>query len=176
MDFKIIVIAFLAILCTSANAQSNVFDISRSGTLEEIRAIYCSTPEAINSKNKNGHTPLILACYNGNIPVAKFLVEKVDNVDEKSDDGSALMAATVKGQLELVELLLQKNANPNLTDLNGTTALHYAVMFEQDQLVKSLVTHGAKADIRNRSNQSALDIAKIKNNEKILETLKKAVK
>ena len=175
MVFKNIILFFLILTSTKSFTQSDVFEISRNGSLEQIEKLYYKSPEVINTKNERGHTPLILACYNGNVSVAKFLIARVNDVNETSDDGSALMAATVKGQTELVELLLEKNANPNLTDVNGTTALHYAVMFEQEQIIKSLIANDAKVNIKNGSNQTALDIAKIKNNQKIIEILKKAM-
>lgn len=175
MGFKSIILFFLILTSTKSFTQSAVFEISRNGSLEQIEKLYSKSPEVINIKNERGHTPLILACYNGNVSVAKFLIARVHDVNDTSDDGSALMAATVKGQTELVKLLLEKNADPNLTDANGTTALHYAVMFEQEQIIKSLLNYGAKANIKNGSNQTALEIAKIKNNQKILEILKKAM-
>lgn len=86
----------------------SVFDIARNGTLAEIQNLNKSNPDLINSLNENKSSPLILACYRGNIEVAQFLIENVKDINYNSDMGTALMAATYKNQPELVESLLKK--------------------------------------------------------------------
>ena len=48
-------------------AQENldVFDIARKGTLEQIKKVVIENPKAINLINKDGFSPLILACIEG---------------------------------------------------------------------------------------------------------------
>ena len=165
----------LLLFTTFAYCQRDVFDVARSGSLEEMKALYTIDSDTINKVNKNKHTPLILACYRGNIEVAKFLIDNVDNLDFVSGEGSALMAAIYAGQIELAKLLVRKGSNPNIADLNGTTALHYAVRLEDEELVKLLLSKGAKSNVKNSSNQSPMDIAVIKKNKQLIEILKKGM-
>jgi len=168
------ILVFTALFCffiTTAQ-EKNVFDIARSGTLTEIQNLNKSNPDLINSLNESKTSPLILACYRGNIEVAKFLIENVKDINYNSDMGTALMAATYKNQPELVKLLLDKKANPDVSDANGTTALSLAVQFKNDQLVKLLLDHKADKKIKDNKGKTAFEYAVFSQNEHIINLLK----
>ena len=152
----------------SSFAQTNVFDVARKGTVEDITAIYKSNPEIINSTDKNGYSALTLACYHGNESVAAFLIENVSNINGKSDYGTPLMASVVKGNATIVKLLLDKKADTSITDANGTTALHYATFFKHTDIVKLLVNAGAKSNIKDGRGQSALDYATLSKSDELI--------
>lgn len=157
----------------SANSQTrNVFDIARKGSLIEIQSIADSNPDIINSVNENNHSPLILACYRGNIEVAKFLIVKVRDINYSSDMGTALMSATYKNQTELVKALLENKANPNITDLNGTTALLLAVQFKNLELVKILLDYKADKNIKDKRGKTAFEYAVFSGKEELITLLK----
>ncbi len=73
-------------------SQTNVFDCARTGTAEEMEAFYTSNPELVEALNERGSSPLTLAAYYNNINVANYLIDKVDNINGNSDDGTPLMA------------------------------------------------------------------------------------
>ena len=152
--------------------QKSVFDIARSGTMIEIEQLYKEKPNCLNEVNEHGFSPLILACYKGNTNVARFLIEKKSNLDYVSDEGTALMAAVVRGKTDLVQLLLENGANPNLTNLQGTTALMYATQFKNVELVKLLLQHKADKTLVNKDQKTAFEIAVFSNNEEIINLLK----
>src|SRR5687768_6891253 len=109
----------LLLLCAFCNAQikpKDVFDVARSGTVEEMKTLVQIKKDTINALNKNGFSPLILACYRNNAPVAEYLAKNVNNINYNSSSGSALAAAAVKGNAGLVKLLLENKANPDLAD------------------------------------------------------------
>ncbi|RAJ16910.1 hypothetical protein LY08_00686 [Olleya aquimaris] len=140
-------------------AQTDIFEVSRNGTLEDIEAIYKQDQQSINKKNDQGYTPLTLACYNGNVAVANFLAGKVDDINGNSNYGTPLMAAVYKGYTKIVAILLQHDANPNIQDKQGGTAMHYAVLFKKYDIIKLLVDADADFNIKNNANKSALDFA-----------------
>lgn len=148
-------------------SQTNIFDISRKGTLDDIVKIYNSNPEVIHQTNESGYTPLILACYYSNEKIAEFLIDKIDDINGTSDYGTPLMAAVVKGNYNIVKMLLEKNADTNIADANGTTALHYAVMFKNYDLIKLLLEANADLNKKDNRGQSALDYATIYNDKKL---------
>jgi len=157
----------------NAKAQNKtVFDIARTGTLTEIQALNKSNPDAINSVNETKSSPLILACYKGNIEVAKFLIKNVKDINYNSDMGTALMAATYKNQPELVKLLLENKANPNATDAGGTTALLLAVQFKNIPLVQLLLAFKADKTIKDSKGKTAFEYAAFSENESIINLLK----
>ena len=148
-------------------SQSDIFDAARNGQLNEVISIYTKNPDAINLTNYEGYSPLILACYHGNKEVVKFLIDKVHSINSTSNYGTPLMAAIVKGDIEIIEMLLSRNAATNIADVNGTTAMHYAVMFKNYEAIKLLLEANADLEIKDNRGQSALDYAAIYNDKKL---------
>jgi len=68
-----------------------------------------------------------------NLEDTNAIIETVESLSEDNDidarnaDGvTTLMLATEEGSVEKVTALLEAQANPNLQDISGNTALHYA--------------------------------------------------
>lgn len=173
-SLKRIIITFnLSLICTIGfSQQKSIFDIARNGSLTELKKTVKNNPDVINSESKEGYTPLTLACYSGNNEVAKYLINNVKNINSKSSYGTSLMAAVVKNNKVLTKLLIQKKVDVNATDPNGTSALHYAVMFGLEDIIKILVDANADATIKDNRGNSAIDYAKIKGNKNIIKLLK----
>lgn len=170
---KIILVCLLTFATNhSFSQEKSIFDIARNGNLTELKKAVKNNPDIINSESKEGYTPLTLACYSGNNEVAKYLINNVKNINSKSGYGTPLMAAVVKNNKVLTKLLIQKKVDVNATDPNGTSALHYAVMFGLEDIIKILVDANADATIKDNRGNSALDYAKIKGNTTIIKLLK----
>lgn len=169
---RILLSTLLLITSLSSFSQNDVFTIARSGTVEDLKKIVNKDPEIINTKNSNGFTPLILACYKGNVAVVKFLIENSKTINTSSDMGTPLMACVVKGSNEILELLLQKGADPNLTDSKGTTALMYAAQFQNIDAIKLLLKHKAEIQHKDKDGKTAFEFAVFTNNEEIINILK----
>ena len=168
------VIFLLTLFCISnlKAQESSIFDIARNGTLIELKQIIKTDADIINLISKNGYSALTLACYYGNNEVATFLVKHVKDLNSKSSYGTPLMAATVKKNIYLVRLLLENKANPNLTDKNNSTALHFSVIFGLEEIIKLLVKYQANPNIKDNRGNTALDYSKIINNNNIIKLLK----
>lgn len=165
--------AIVAFFCLqTAFSQKDIFTVSRSGTFQEAEALYKENPKIINQLNENGYTPLILACYRANVTVAKFLIQKGATIDKSSNMGTALMAATFKKNTEIVQLLLENKANPNLSDSNGTTALIYAVQFNAPDIIKLLLKYNVDKSHKDNSGKTAFEYAAFAGNEEIINLLK----
>ena len=98
-----------------------------------------------------GNTALMFAARVGGLASAKLLVEAGANVDDTNAWGvSATAMAAHSGFGDLVELLLEKGADPNLAEA-GFTALHAAIMHRDEAMVRALLAHGAdpNAPIKN---------------------------
>lgn len=163
---------FFVIFSTSMAAQKSVFDIARSGSLEELKLLMRENPNAINARNENGYTPLILASYKRNNEVALHLINHVEDINAKADDGTALMAAVVKGNVEIARALLEKGADPNVLDKSKVTALLFATMFKNTEIVELLVKANADKSIKDIRGYTALDYAKMIKDEKLIQLLK----
>ncbi|MGF1556022.1 ankyrin repeat domain-containing protein [Paucihalobacter sp.] len=149
-------------------AQRNIFDVARFGSVSDIEVLIKINPDTINSINETGYLPITLACYSGSEEVAIYLAKRTKNINHNDSNGTALMAAVFKNRPAIVKVLLEKGANPNLADSNGTTPLHYAVMSENYDLVKMLIGYNADKYKMNNKGKSAFDYALISKNKKII--------
>jgi ankyrin repeat protein len=172
---KKIVLFFYVLFCANSihSQQRTVFEIARNGTIEEVKNLFNQNQEVINSVDENKSSPLLLACYRGNIEVAKFLIKNVKNIDYTSDMGSALMAATYKNQVELVKFLLENKANPNITDINGVSPLMLAVQFNNFEATNLLLNYKADKLLKDNKGKTAFEYAIASKNEQLINLLNK---
>lgn len=168
--FLLVSCFFLNTICSQEKL--NVFDIARKGTIDQVEAIFKENPEIINTTNQHGFSPLILACYHGNEAVATFLIKHNVNLDYVSNEGTALMAAVVKGNAKIVNLLLDKSANPNLTNKHGVTALIYAVQFKNIEMINLLLQFKANKSLIDNEGKTAFEYAVFAKNDEIINLLK----
>lgn len=98
---------------------------------------------------------------NGEIAeITQNLVEgqNIDQVDSLGQ--SALIAAVSHNSLDVVKLLLDHKANPNLPDGSGWTPLIYGAYFGGSaELLTELLNHGADINARNDRGVTALFLA-----------------
>jgi ankyrin repeat protein len=149
-----------------------VFDAARKGTLAEANQLLRENPNVFKIVNAEGFSPLTLACYRNNNEVAKLLIETGCDINQKSSMGTPLMASVVKGNNEMIQFLALKNANVNLTDDNGTTALMYAVMFKNKEAVMLLLQKKADKKLKDNKGKTAFEYAVFSGNEEIINLLK----
>ena len=100
--------------------------------------------------------------------------ERISNPDEKDNSGKTLlMKAAQAGNVEKIRQLLYSNANVNLKDNDGWTALMYAVRYSESyECVEELLQAGADSTIRNNYGSSAIILSACYNkNSKILKKL-----
>jgi len=107
-------------------------------------------------------TPLYSAIQKHHAVVARYLIESGANPDEICDSShaTALTAACLSDQMELVELLLQHGASPNGVNKKGSHGIDYfyfpLAMASSAHVVDLLVAAGADVNAKNRDQQTAL--------------------
>ena len=68
--------------------------------------------------------------------------------------GSLLHIAVRKNYKKLVKLLIEKEANIDIQDINGNTPLITAVMYNNYKITKLLLKNGADKSISNKSHNN----------------------
>ena len=122
-----------------------------------------------------GETPLMAAARAGSVPAARLLLTRGADVNaaDSFQNATALMWASSEGHLEMVDLLLEAGANPNLQarvntlterhnadfPTGGFTALMWAARSGHEALVRRLVAGGADVNLKNGDGASAAMIA-----------------
>ena len=95
----------------------------------------------------------------GNLQAVKQHLAKGLDINSKNKDGvTALQIATLLGQYEIAELLVQKGADVNTKANDGTTALHSAAFLGRYKEAKLLLENRIDANIRNNDGATAIDI------------------
>ena len=83
----------------------------------------------------------------GDLPALQVLVDKQPETEIDARDPSgrtALMLATLHGQIQAVEMLLAHGADPNAADGRGTSPLQAAIAGDQPTIVAALRRAGAR--------------------------------
>ena len=137
----------------------------------------------VNLRNSEGKTALLWASSNS-LENAKILVASGAKVNEPANDGmtpflqATLGVSSGKVSIEMCELLRKNGANINapLTRISalGWTALHYAAVNGDSELVKYLIKHGANLNKATGEGSSSLFLAKLGGYEEIIKILKNA--
>ena len=93
----------------------------------------------INLQTEDGKTPLLTAIIHHNKNCAIWLLQKEADVNKQDLSGmTALMYATELGYADMVELLLDYNANVSIKDRNGRDVIAMASS-QQDQHILELI-------------------------------------
>ena len=73
---------------------------------------------------------------------------------------TALMGVCFKGYTEVAKKLIDKGADLNVRNSMGSTALIYAVTFDNPEISKLLLQNGADASLKDGRGNTAQDYAK----------------
>ena len=132
---------------------------AKSGSVEQVKRLIAEGA-AVDEKDDNGATPLIIAAYSGQGDVAAFLISEGADVRAKdSNDTSALHAAAIGGYKGVAELLLAEGVDVDAKDAEGATPLGWAAYFGYEDVVALLLLKGADVNARDNRGSTPLHAA-----------------
>ena len=91
-------------------------------------------------------TPLMLAALNASAPMVALLIERGAAVDATAAGATALTEAAQRGDPEVLRLLLEAGADPNVPMPDGRTPLCYAKGQGYDQAAELLHAAGGRGE------------------------------
>jgi ankyrin repeat protein len=158
--YKLIVLFLIVAFVHLDGFTQDIYDACRKGNVELIKQLSKVNPDTINTPNKSGYTPLLIAGYRNQLDAVKVLLDLGANVNAVSEDGTVLTAACYKSNTALVKILLEQHADVNVKNNAGTTPLMFAIMAENEEIVKLLMENKADTQTMDNSRKSAVDFAK----------------
>jgi ankyrin repeat protein len=103
-------------------------------------------PAAIDARNPNGLTQLIVAASAGQTATVRSLLASGANIDATSADGrTALIAAAQSGQIDTVKALIAAGADLNRAAKGTGTALNVAENKGEAEIAALLLASGARS-------------------------------
>lgn len=119
----------------------------------------------VDVRDAGGWTPLMHAAFQGRATVSRWLIERggadPDARDSFSQQRTPLIEASACGNLRVVRVLLSCDApvSVDAQDARGCTALMLAAWRGHTDVVRELITHGARVDVCDRDAWTALAYA-----------------
>ncbi|XP_072701427.1 ankyrin repeat domain-containing protein 24 isoform X2 [Ciconia boyciana] len=108
-------------------AQPLSFSPAVSGCIS-CSEILCDFKAPLNTKDKDGSTPLILAAKMSHSELCRYLLHRGAAVNSRDLQGrTALMLACENGSVETVEVLVNAGARVAVVDSTGHDAAHYSL-------------------------------------------------
>jgi len=159
-------------LLASAAFSQDIFEAARTGNMKQLKYLVKLNKDTVQAVTAHGFSPLMIACYRGQVEAAKFLVSKGADVNSKSPEGSALQAACYTNNEALTEFLIKKGADVNVKGPDGNNTLMYAVLNQNEKLVRQIVKAGADLSAKNNDGQTAYSLAMTQENKVIQELVR----
>jgi len=112
--------------------QETLLQAVREGNVERVKELLSKEDTNVDMQDDEGATPLILAAIGGHFTITQLLIGLGANLNhqDKVTGWTALMQATFFSHIDIVELLLQSDADVSLTAQNGCTALDLATLVD----------------------------------------------
>ena len=123
---------------------------------------------SLESADKNGHSLLHYAVQFNHLTLCVYLLEFLNVNCTSRNQVTPLMLAP---SLAIWNRLLNEGALVNRGDINGWTALHYAVHHRRPTIVKALLENGADKSRLTHSGMSAFDLAIVKEFHELVQLL-----
>jgi len=125
----------------------------------------------------NGNSILIYACLCGHLRMVKYLVNTYSDkgiVNAKGVKGKTpLMIASEYGHFTIAKYLIYHGATINASSHDGNTALIYAVMHDNTDIINLLLEHHPEiVNMENNEGETALTIAAYNGNLPIIKILR----
>ncbi|XP_034541160.1 ankyrin repeat, SAM and basic leucine zipper domain-containing protein 1 [Notolabrus celidotus] len=147
-------------------AEDNVSMLKRAISAGNIDAVEQLLDNGMDVETRLGYewTPLMCAVNVANYDLAKLLLDRGASANFSKDNWTVLMASCGASASEdklarCVELLLSRNADPNMVDRSHMTCLMLAGRDGHSKVLNLLVSHGAEINTQDNNGYTALALA-----------------
>jgi ankyrin repeat protein len=152
----------------------DIYEAAAAGDLSRMQVLIDEEPERVHAIGIDGFQPLGLACFFGHLEIVDLLVTLGAQIDSPSRNqlhATPLQSATAAGHINIVRMLLEHGADPNVSEAGGFTPLQTASASGNTDLVRLLMEHGASLDAQADNGKTALQMAQENGHSEIVELL-----
>ncbi|KAI5933870.1 putative ankyrin repeat domain-containing protein 19 [Manis javanica] len=129
------------------------------GKVARVQQILFMGKNGLNDTDKKNRTALHLACANGHAEVVTVLVQRKCELNLCDNLERTPLIKAVQCQQEDCARILDHGADPNVSDIYGNSALHYAACGECVTTVAQLLSHNADIEANNEEGFTPLLLA-----------------
>ncbi|EDR23156.1 ankyrin repeat-containing protein YAR1, putative [Entamoeba dispar SAW760] len=131
--------------------QTNGFDVEsvnvfleevRYGEMEIVKSFIEQDHDILTVKNEYGNSALHYSCGNNNVEMTSFLLsfdEIKGIVNDKNESGSTALHWAVRGDIQIVQMMLDAGADKTILNAQNKTAIELAAEEHKDDIVALLI-------------------------------------
>ena len=162
----------LAQLIRERTEAPDLYEAAALGETDLVRKLLPEAPDGAQTVAPDGFTLLGLAAYFGRIETVKLLLEEGALPDTSSANQfkvwpihSASAHRDPDVSFDLVKLLLDFKADPNVVQAGGWTPLHQAAAHGREKSIRILMEHGASLTAKSDDGRTPLEMARAKGHD-----------
>ncbi len=156
----------------------DVFEAAAFGDVDRLTELLGDEPSLVTSYSGDGFTALHFAAFFGRYEAAALLIERGAEVDAFGRGwmtGTAMHSAVSRLQSDVVRILLEAGANPNVRQSAGWTPLHSSAANGDLTSVELLLAAGADPTATNDEGRSVIDLATESGDEPTMDRIRSAL-
>ena len=150
----------------------NVLHYASKGGNPEVIELMLSHVPSIDSRIKEGVTPLMIAAKNDKLQAVKYLLKQgADSSLQDNYGWNVLHYASKGGNPKVIELMLSHVPGIDSRTKKGSTPLMIAARYDKLQAVKYLLKQGADPSLQNNDGWNLLHFASLGGNPEVIELM-----
>jgi uncharacterized protein len=161
-------------LLLNTGADLDIFEATATGNAESVSKILARDPGSAKDWSADGFTALHFAAFFARPEIARELIRHgadIAAVAKNPMKVTPLHSAAAAHSGEIVRLLVENGAPPNVQQEGGWTPLHEAAQIGDKDMVKVLLEHGSDPQMCSNDGKTPADMARAKGHEEVLKFL-----